>query len=176
MKHFFLLFYATLILNFSLLAQDGWFWQNPLPQGNNLNDLHIIDENNIIAFGNNVIIKTSDGGINWNVNSIDVSINSVSFINDLTGWAGCYDTNEDGIVMKTLDGGERWEIQTSETYKINDVFFVSDSIGWAVSGLFSTDGKIIKTSDGGETWVTQFINSTGGLNSLFFIDDLGGLS
>jgi len=39
-----------------------WFWQNPLPQGNDLNDVDFIDEFNGIAVGKSgTIIHTTDG-------------------------------------------------------------------------------------------------------------------
>ena len=174
MKNLSLLFIAFLFLQFTLLAQEGWFWQNPLPQGKILNDIHVIDKNNITAFGYNVIIRTSDAGINWDVKNIDVSINSVSFIDDLTGWASGFDSDEEGIVLKTTDGGDNWEIKKNESYEVNDVFFINSDTGWAVSGPLSAEGKIIKTTDGGESWLTQYTITDHGLTSLFFIDAVLG--
>jgi hypothetical protein len=39
MKKLLFVLFATLYLQPNIYAQDGWFWQNPLPQGNTLNDL-----------------------------------------------------------------------------------------------------------------------------------------
>ncbi len=45
------------------LAQDGWFWQYPKPQGNTLHDIFIFDQNTAIAVGDlGTVIKTTDGG------------------------------------------------------------------------------------------------------------------
>ena len=38
-----LLFIAFLLIQLNTLAQDGWFWQNPLPQGNELRDVWVFD-------------------------------------------------------------------------------------------------------------------------------------
>ena len=65
-------------------AQDNWKWQNPLPQGNTLNDLCMLDENIAVAVGyTGTIIKTSDSGITWNVMNSGTTerLYSVDFVN-----------------------------------------------------------------------------------------------
>jgi photosystem II stability/assembly factor-like uncharacterized protein len=52
-------------------AQEGWFWQNPLPQGNNLSEIFIISHNSAIAVGElGTIIKTTDGGTDWTLKEL----------------------------------------------------------------------------------------------------------
>ena len=47
-------------------SQIGWFWQNPTPQGNYLNDVKFISPNTGWAVGSlGTIIKTTNGGANW---------------------------------------------------------------------------------------------------------------
>jgi len=47
-------------------AQSGWFWQNPLPQGNTLNAVAVLDPQNAIAVGNSgTILRTTDSGATW---------------------------------------------------------------------------------------------------------------
>ena len=80
-KNFSLLFIAFLLMQFTSLAQPGWFWQNPKPQGNTLNDVWAFDENNFIAVGNaGVIINSSDGGVNWTQYFIGMSNNLISIL------------------------------------------------------------------------------------------------
>src|SRR5215469_10757268 len=44
----------------------GWFWQNPLPQGNNLWSVAALDASTFIAVGEfGTILRTSDGGTTW---------------------------------------------------------------------------------------------------------------
>jgi len=67
-KQFFVL--ALLILHFTFIceikAQEGWFQQNPLPQGNALQGVSFTDDSNGTAVGNNgTIISTTDGGDGW---------------------------------------------------------------------------------------------------------------
>ena len=67
-------------------AQLQWTWQNPLPQGNTLKDLCIIDENTAVAVGYcGTIIKTTDGGFHWEImNSGTIQrMYAVQFVNGL---------------------------------------------------------------------------------------------
>lgn len=57
----------NLFTHFTLSQQSGWFWQNPLPQGNGLFGLKMYDGNNAICVDWDNILKTSNGGENWQV-------------------------------------------------------------------------------------------------------------
>jgi hypothetical protein len=72
-------------------AQSGWTWQNPLPQGNNLSDIYVFDQNIAIGVGKaGTVMKTIDGGINWNIQcnagGAPNYLNSIHFIDANTGW------------------------------------------------------------------------------------------
>lgn len=77
-----------------------WLWQNPLPQGNPLNDIAVIDSNIAYAVGYwGTIIKTTDGGFTWDEKSLLIhnKLNSVCFLNENIGWA----VGDTGIIIKT---------------------------------------------------------------------------
>ncbi len=94
-------------------------------------------------------------------------LQSVCFVNDMTGWAVGYA----GKILKTTNGGTNWFTQTSPTANpLQSVFFVSTTLGWAVG----FDGDIISTGNGGDTWVLQTTGSTSALNSVFFISPTTG--
>lgn len=60
-----LLVFSMLIFGISDLCIDqlNWSWQNPFPQGNRLNDIHIFDINTAIAVGSaETVMKTTNGG------------------------------------------------------------------------------------------------------------------
>ena len=65
MKIIFALFIAVFLFQFTSFAQEGWFWQNPLPQGNDIYDICVIDENHAVAVGNKAILRTTNGGQDW---------------------------------------------------------------------------------------------------------------
>ena len=114
MKNLLLLFVAFFLLQPTTFAQEGWFWQNPLPQGNNLQDIYVFDENTAIAVGNvGTVIKTTDGGTNWNSQTSGTTegLRSVHFTDNNTGWA----VGASGIILKTTDGGAIWNFQLSGT-------------------------------------------------------------
>ncbi|HEY5499613.1 MAG TPA: YCF48-related protein [Bacteroidales bacterium] len=57
-----------LTLSCEIKAQTGWFWQNPLPQGNSLYGVEFISSTEGWAVGaNGTILKTSDGGASWQI-------------------------------------------------------------------------------------------------------------
>jgi len=94
-------------------------------------------------------------------------LQSVCFVNDLTGWTVGYA----GKILKTTNGGTNWISQTSPTSNpLLSVFFVSATQGWAV-GLA---GDIIATGNGGTNWILQTTGSTSALNSVYFISALTG--
>ncbi|NIT55319.1 MAG: hypothetical protein GWN00_03500, partial [Aliifodinibius sp.] len=90
-----------------LFAQtNAWQWQNPLPQGNSLMDAFILDPNTVISVGNfGTIIKTTDGGVNWNirhsVSGISEGFSSIYFVDSSRGWI----VGLNGNILHTTDGG-----------------------------------------------------------------------
>ena len=91
------------ILSVTISAQEGWFWQNPYPTGNNLQSLHFIDNQTgwiVGAYG--TIFKTTDGGESWALQSSSTTnfLNSIYFTNDQTGWV----VGESGTLLKTTNG------------------------------------------------------------------------
>ncbi len=94
-----ILFLITIPVN----AQEGWFWQNPLPQGNSLNSVYFINENFGWGVGDYAtIINTTNGGYNWirQVSKTGYNLFSVFFIDQNTGWTGGIYT-----IFKTTNGG-----------------------------------------------------------------------
>jgi photosystem II stability/assembly factor-like uncharacterized protein len=101
MKGILLSIIFILILHSNIFSQ--WEWLNPKPQGNNLNSIESIDENNIIAVGDyGTILKTSNGGDNWDIieSGINNNLNSV-FIYDQNNMWVC---GNNGMILKSTDG------------------------------------------------------------------------
>lgn len=155
----------TLVNNFNF-AQ--WFWQNPLPQGNPLNDIAVIDNNIAYAVGYwGTIIKTTDGGFTWNEKSLLIhnKLNSVYFLNENIGWA----VGDTGSIIKTIDGGENWTILNSGTQqKLNEVYFINENRGFVLG-----DWNIFLVSDdGGVNWApVQHNEASSNFYDIVFIND-----
>ena len=82
--------YSSILFIFLFTSSNysQWFWQNPLPQGNNLSDIYVFDENKAIAVGAiGTVIKTTDGGTSWNsqTSGTTVLLESVHFTDNNTG-------------------------------------------------------------------------------------------
>jgi photosystem II stability/assembly factor-like uncharacterized protein len=150
------------------LAQ--WFWQNS-PQGHTLYDVYVFDENNAIAVGEaGTLIRTTDGGINWNSQTGGGSdrLRSVYFRDANTGWA----VGNNGTILKTTDGGTTWTLKTSGTTDpLYSVFFINLSTGW----IAGEDNTILKTTNGGTNWIfQQSVVLPKSVESIHFTDENNG--
>ena len=96
------------------------------------------------------LMKTTDGGENWNrveIKGIDVNLALVRavFSRGGRGWA----FGEHGSIYATRDSGETWNQLVSPTRRLLlGGIFIDDDRGWIVGA----GATIIQTSDGGDTW------------------------
>lgn len=161
MKKLFVFSFLLILSSSNIFSQSGWFWQNPLPQGNPLNKCCIIsDETAVIVGAANTIIKTTDGGNTWINYALRLPNNcnnqSVFFLNDQTGWIGAQDLSGPGDyqaakVYKTNNGGTNWtQTCTLDAYSINKIQFINSQTGYLSVGL--PDGVLMKSTNGGEDW------------------------
>ncbi|KAA0223566.1 T9SS C-terminal target domain-containing protein [candidate division KSB1 bacterium] len=149
---------VLLFLFETAIAQNGWFWQYPKPQGNTLRDIFIFDSNTAIAVGDvGTVIKTTDGGMHWEVQhhagGTSYDLCSVHFVDVLHGWAAG-GTREwfknKNVLIKTIDGGKTWtEVETGiDSLNFNAVHFVNADTGFVVG----EDGILLRTTNGGNSW------------------------
>ncbi len=108
------------------------------------------------------ILKTINGGVNWN----NVSLNAISnkcaeFIDGNIFYVG----KSNGNIEKTINGGANWSIQnTPSSFGINRICFIDINIGYATSEA----GIILKTTDGGNNWTQVLSGVTYNLNEIDF--------
>ena len=140
MKKLYLLFFMLLLVT-KVYPQDGWFWQNPLPTGNALNDVYFVDGSTGWAVGAyGTIIKTTDGGDNWSVQSTykTYELKGVCFTDLNHGAAvGFAEAGYgfSGIILRTTDGGNNWIMQSNgASCMLNGVFFNDKYNGIVVGG------------------------------------------
>jgi len=123
-----------------------------------LEAVHMVDLLNGWAVnGNHNILRTTDGGANWN--GFDTGLGFASqtdcwFINDTTGWLIASGTALEPYIMRTVNGGTSWIHQNLEDSSarawLSAIQFVNDTVGWIVG-----DGIILNTTNGGMTWQNQ---------------------
>jgi photosystem II stability/assembly factor-like uncharacterized protein len=165
-----LLLFLSLIYTTSVSAQ--WEWQNPLPQGNNLNAIHFVDTLEGWAAGDfGTVLHTTDRGLNWAILNIGTTeyFNDLTFIGKDTGWIVGY-----GMIYHTINGGESWiEQDMPGPLNCESVFFINVNDGWVVGSNYN----IFHTQNGGESWEEQesgMGSAYGWLYSVFFInEDIG---
>lgn len=121
----------------------------------NLNDIHGVDELNLVAVGNaNVVLVTSDGGSTWSAITgpdAGVALNCV-FMKSKTVWlvgtAG-------GKLWGTSDGGDTWTEVTfsgSGAGVVRDIEFATPTVGYMAHDTATPRGRIFRTIDGGHSW------------------------
>lgn len=149
---------AMLILNYSLLAQSGWY---PLQSGTNttLQSVYFVNPSIGYMCGDGLVIKTFNGGLNWLVINEQLGGKSIQFLNEYTGYL-C-----EGKIHKTTDGGISWT--SSNTTLLNSLYFIDANTGYAVG----KNSQILKTTDGGLSWHQQFVSLfLSEFNSVCFIN------
>ncbi len=163
-----LIFYILLFL-FTLnnvYSQSGWVWQNPLPQGNTLNDNCFINENTGFLVGNRgVVVTTTNSGINWQTMYLPTTqnLNAVKFIDLNTG----YIVGDSSKIFMSINGGLNWnKINYSGNSKFNDINFYNNN-----NGLITGSNFILKTTNSGQNWVNILTLSSGyNLKKISYLD------
>ena len=85
---------------------SGWFWQNPVPQGNTLRAVHFVNATTGTAVGDlGTILRTTDGGSSWvsQTSGTTRALGGVSFTDATTGTV----VGGLGTILRTTTGGVR---------------------------------------------------------------------
>jgi len=102
----------------------------------------------------NSLVKTTDGGITWQTVTITGYTGNNWWLDFLTENYGFI--AGDGKVLRTIDGGNNWDIiQAGDNQALYTVDAI-DSLHIAAAGYGGTGyrGKTIYSSDGGDNWIT----------------------
>ncbi len=144
----------TLFLFFVLLMRTQaqvWSPISGLPSAAGLKTVKFIDLSTGWAAGENgTIMKTTDGGINWSIQSSGTTstIRSIFFLNATDGWA----CGDEGTIITTSNSGTTWTPQLSPySSQYNSIRFVNTTTGW----LTGSGNVLLKTIDGGTNWIQQ---------------------
>jgi photosystem II stability/assembly factor-like uncharacterized protein len=151
-----------------IYPQKGWFSQQVPTNIYQLSDIFALNDKFAFAVGDSgKIIKTTDGGTNWNIirqkDSTYNLINYVFFVDSLYGYAVGRD------IIKTTDGGKNWQKQNSDAYFVfNSICFINRDTGWVAGGGY---GTVYKTQNGGANWVKiQTEANYNGVSDIYFIN------
>jgi photosystem II stability/assembly factor-like uncharacterized protein len=103
-----------------------------------------------------ILLKTTDGGANWQsmpYPTADIFMSCILFTDSLHGWMG----GKPNGIYKTADGGATWAPAAIDTtilafFPVLDIKFYNQKYGYASGGILDIAGVIWRTSNGGEKW------------------------
>ncbi len=156
----------SLLLNFlflPVLAQDHWTWQNPLPQGNDLESIVFTSSDTGYAFGEaGTILKTTDRGTSWSIRTAgSARLHKAQFPNSKLG----YVVGDLGSIFKTVDAGIHWaELPSGTKRNLWTLWFQDSAKGWVAGD----SGTLLATTDGGASWAQVPIPTNADMRSVHF--------
>lgn len=158
----------------TLNAQETWYWQNPLPQGNHLANIIQIDENKLAAAGaSGVFMFSTDKGSTWKISYMeDGAIMAINlfYVSQNKKFYSTLWTYSGFQLYVSSDFGDNWQKVCSFTKEyIQDIHFFDETKWIAIS----SQNKIKYTTDAGVSW-NDYDSLNTGLNDIEFIDQTNG--
>lgn len=110
-----------------------------------LRSVYFLNENTGFTCGYNTVLKTTNGGVNWQDNFLQGSHNNIKFTDNQTG----YICSDSGKIFKTADAGANWQTLVSGT---TEHLYSMDFLD-ANTGIAAGNNKtILKTTNAGLNW------------------------
>jgi photosystem II stability/assembly factor-like uncharacterized protein len=144
---------------------------------------YFFDVNSGWVFSQGDLLKTTNGGLNWEMNLHQTSyLHFGVFLNFNTGWVTetrYSDTKEDTLLI-TNNGGANW--QTLYIGDLNQVYFrpifiLNENTGWAWGSYYCYPAAvpfIAKTTNGGFNWDLCVYGASGSSIAVEFINENTG--
>ena len=157
MKKLIIILTAVFLLDVQCYSQTGW---QVLNSGVTVNLYGLWFPNvstGYVCGANGTILKTTNGGLNWNPlnTSVSYQLNDICFTDNVTG----YCAGNSGII-KTTNFGMNWfsvfNLQMNKICYAENIIFAGGQNG------------IYKSLDSGQTWTNILQSSEGTINGLFF--------
>jgi photosystem II stability/assembly factor-like uncharacterized protein len=134
--------------------------------------------NNINVFGGSWILYTTNGGNLWNAYRYPDStffLITICFTDALTGWL----CGNEGLILKSTDGGFNWIQQTVDTsafaaYPIRSIVFGDADLAFACGGYQDLSGVVWRSTNQGSFWTAQGV-APEPIYDIEFIDSLKAL-
>jgi len=166
---------SSIVFNFAILAiiisfnfsnnpPSGWY-QQFLPNLNNnlISDIIFIDSLNGFGVTDNnfsndtgYIIKTTNGGDNWNIVFIDNrDYKAIAFIDLNTGYVCGAKPSSGSRLLKTTNSGLNWfNVNPPDPFLVlDDMSVLNEDTIWLASD--GTAGGVFRTTNGGTNWIRQ---------------------
>lgn len=168
--------------NVVIISDDkGETWCSQIMDGRFYDVCFIDSLTGFLVGSRNKIMRTDDGGQNWQDLEINIDENyqfrSINFINSMKG----YIVGRNAILLQTSDGGQTWEqnldLPIPYHNEFYDISFRNESEGFVVGYAIGNPAYLIlKTNDGGANWgkIDLLLDNNPGfirLTSIAFIND-----
>lgn len=160
-KFLYLLFLCT-FFHSVLQAQT---WRRLGGWGNELTGIVWVNEEVGYISGNQIILKSIDGGLSWFELEAPSKnrILSVDFFSETLGLL----VGEKGQIYRTTNGGSSWElINIGDNITLKSVKFLNNTRAYAVGD----NGEVYRSTNSGQSWTKQSVGTTADLKGLFFIN------
>lgn len=140
---------------------EGW--------GNQLTDIKWITEDLAYVTGDNIILKTTDGGLSWweQEAPTDEVMLSLDFVDEDNGFI----VGRKGTVFQTDNGGEDWKVLDLGT--VEDLKCIRFSSQPTIF-ILGANGTLFKSGDGGQSWELREKPSDFDLNAVSFVNQHSG--
>jgi len=125
----------------------GETWTEQLTLDGFPRSLFFTDQDNGWVGGAGKVLRTTDGGSNWQTVQIGTNntVSSIVFADNNTGWAATFG----GPSFRTTDGGLTWMEMDVTGSNLVSISFSDSMNGWGI-GVF--DGNLFHSIDGGISW------------------------
>ena len=162
------------------VADSGWLWQNPLPQGDTITDLCSTGASTVWATTvSGDILESSDGGATWARRGYEPGgAHAVAFADATIGWVA---TGSD-MVLHTTDGGDTWSaVSVGGGRSISALTCRDATHVWASCYVSDPDTDAVTTSvarstNAGATWTATDTSAFGSTDRLCFVSDSTGFA
>ena len=161
-----------------------WRFSNPTPFGFTVLDVDYLDDNTVIAVGDQGgIARSTNGGRTWTYGIFTYSNaagqrTKASFQDvHVVSANAMYAVGTGGMMAKSTDAGVTWSFITTPLYEnaknINSVWFVSETVGY-IGGQWNTlDSipKLYRTTNGGVSWDSLNAPAASGKSRIGYINN-----
>ena len=130
-----------------------------------MQDVAAVDDSTFVAVGYGIIIRSNDGGYNWDRLDIEGDFyHSIDFIDNRHGII----VGQSGSILLTDDGGKNWNtIKRPSSISSNRAQFLSVKyINTNTIYIVGDEGLLWHSEDAGQTWNALQVNTTHNLNDL----------
>lgn len=128
---------------------------------------------------NGVVLRTTDGGENWDYAIIPFAyqLESIFFVNEKVGYTSGLTASigAQGAIFKSTDGGKSWaNVSPPGFIDIWGNIFLNENVGFAIGGGCGNEQQFYKTTNGGKSWSAFYENYyDSGLSDVIFDENSG---